>query len=71
MFRCVKGVCFLLGTIRGQVGELTMAPQDWTVLWELGSKAPGKGWGMLGGAHCCCWMIGIMGVKDADCFLFF
>lgn len=38
-FRCVKGVCVLQGTIRGQVGRLTMAQQLRTGQY-CGNRAP-------------------------------
>lgn len=69
VFRCVKGMCVLQGTIRGQVCRLTIV-QNWTVLWELSTEAPGKGGGMLEVLHCSCWMMGIMGAGDAGCSFF-
>lgn len=64
--------CILLGTIRGQVGHLTMA-KLLTTGHYCGNgvlKLLGKEGGCLKVLHCSCWMMGIMGVCDADCCFF-
>lgn len=64
---CERCVCFLLGTISGQVGELTMARvlRTGQCCGNHALRLVGKDRGRLGGVHCSCWMIGIMGVGDA------
>ena len=76
VFKCVKAVCVLLGTIRGQVHCLTMAQLLLATGQYCGnrapsSEAPGKDGGCREVLHCSCWMMGIICEGDAGFSFFF